>query len=1377
MKVRAFTALTLLICSLLHTHSQKMLDFDALSIDDGFSSSKAISMLQDRKGFIWIGTWNGLNKYDGYGCETYKPLHHTASTLSNKEITALFEDSEGNIWIGTSNGLNRLNPETEQLTSFPFPGRILAIYEDKSHTFWIGTSSDGLFRFNPSTDSREQYLHGNTVSHIHEDTKGEFWIATYNGLINLNRQTGTFSPYLPNPSNPGSSISHAVTTQIAETADGSLWIGTWGGGLNKMVRNADKSRVRFVHYLPAKREGAIASANAYKVLADEYGNVWVGHWNEGLSLLPPEEQNKEAAQAGFSNYANEITNPFSLSGNNITALLVDRSGMLWVGSSKINRAYILPTGLTRFNTQKMVDNHITQSVVRAIGGDLQHKLWIGTTEALELYKKSGNGYQFAKQISNLEYNYNGENFASASVLEVLDDRNGLWVGTDNAGLLLFSTQDALKNAKPSFKFWNDKTPERLPGNKIDIIVPSRTMPNTYWIGTMYSGMAKCVYANGKLHVTTIQAGESDMQLSDNSVRALVEDKQGIVWIATNRGLNRLDPTTGKISKFQYRQNDTTTINDNIINTLLLDNDNTLWIGTSAGLNKKVEKTDDKENPEIWFKNYPSNKHISNELITNLLLDENGKVWIGLYSGMVRFDTKSETVEAEYFTKDYQRLGYERNTAYIDGEGSMFLGGTNGFLSFHPNKLVSKAPSPKVVVTDLMIYNERVTFQTLSGNAQVLSKPMPFTSDITLAYRDNVFTLEFSAMDYKAPKRNEYAYYLEGFDRQWNEVGNRNTATYTGIPPGNYVFKVKACNSDKVWSDEVTELKITILPPWWKTWYAYLLYAITMLGLLYLFKQYAVQQLKQRNALSMQRLNYEKEHELNEMKSQFFTNITHEFRTPLSLILGPTNELLARKDMPPVVTKQALLIQKSAQRLLRLVNQLMEFRRVEKENLQLFLQLADVVQLVEDAYNSFMPMAEKRGIRFEFVKKQQKIMAQIDVDKFDKIMFNLLSNAFKFTDDGGSISIRVDLVDNDPERFFVEVEDTGIGIPADKKELVFSRFYQINQKKSQSTGGIGLYLSKAFVQQHNGNIELDSEHGHGSVFRVVLPLANVQQAGSNTAVEADAPQREKDEVASFDEANEDEEQTSSNLPVLLVVEDDHDMNDFIATGLESEFTVVSCFNGKEGLEQAKKLLPDLILSDVMMPELNGFELCKQLRKDINTSHIPLMFLTAKNMKDDELKGLRLGAVDYITKPFDLTTLRLKLTNVLQTTKSLQEKLRTNMLLEPEEIELTSLDEEFLKDVVEAVNKHLDNPEFDVELLSKEVRLSPNQVYRKIKSLTGQTAKEFIRSQRLKTAASMLLQKKRSISEIIYMVGFSSPSYFARCFKEHFGCTPSEYIERN
>lgn len=1358
-----------LVCCLVSASSQKMLDFDALSIEDGFTSSKAISMLQDRKGYIWIGTWNGLNRYDGYHCEVFKPLHHNTASLTNKEITTLTEDHEGNIWIGTSNGLNCLDPETGTLTTFSFTNRVLVVKEDSFHHIWVGLYGDGLYKIDPKKGTQELVMGHTTVSDVHEDRQGEFWVATYYGLVNLNRQTGSFSRYLRDRNNPQESISNEQITQLAETADGTLWAGTWGGGVNKVVKSNDKSQVKFLAY----RAGDPAMGNAYRLAADNYGNLWIGNWNGGVSLLSVEQQSKHPSVAKFQDYVHEPGNPYSLSGNNITALMVDRSGILWVGSSKIDRANILSTGMTRYLTKNFEPNSSTPTQVRSFGGDGNRFLWVGTSEMLKLYENKEGQYELVRNFDPMVYFHNGQRYVSSGILAILNHHTGLWVGTENGGLLLYNSEEAIRSGNARYRFFNNQTPQKLPGDKVQCIIASAKNSNVLYIGTMYSGFAKCVINNGIPTFTAVTEGDSEKDLMDNSVRAIAEDQSGMVWIATNRGLNRYNPQTGEVGKFQYNPSDANSINDNIINVMSRDSKGRLWIGTSSGLNKLEEVAGAGNQTSIRFKNYPSFNHLNNELITNIVEDKDGFLWIGLYLGLVKFDPEKEEVVAEYFVKDFQRLVNERNTAFTDSDGNVLIGGMTGFLTFKPNELTIESVPPKPIITDFLIYNKRVVPDPASSAIDGLQKEVSYCNGITVSHSKNVFTLVFSAMDYKDPRKNQYAYMLEGFDKQWNEAGTRNSATYTSLPHGNYVFKVKASNGDGIWSAEPTMMNVTVLPPWWRTYPAYFLYALVMMGLLYIYRVYALRLLTQRNQLAMERLNYEKEHELNESKSQFFTNITHEFRTPLTLILGPTKELLELKDAPPLVSKQALLIQKNAQRLLRLVNQLMEFRKVEGEKVQLQLQTVDVSILIEEAFDSFSAMAQSRNMKFKLDKRVEGLKALIDADKFDKVVFNLLSNAFKFTADGGEITLRLDMLAKNNEFFCVEVQDNGIGIAADKKELVFNRFYQVNDLKNQSTGGIGLYLSKAFVEQHKGRIELESELGKGSLFRAVFPI-NGNEIGDEGADVHISPHFEEGQHHHEDEL---EGKDVDGLPVLLIVEDDSDMNSFIATGLESEFSVHCAFNGREGLELARKLAPDLIVSDVMMPELNGFELIKQLRKDINTSHIPLLFLTAKTMKEDEINGLKLGAVDYITKPFDLTALRFKLKNILKTKTNMQEKLRTTMLLEPEEIELNSLDEAFLKEAVDAVTKNLDNPMFDVELLSKEVGMSSNQVYRKIKSLTGQTAKEFIRSQRLKTAAAMLVQKKRSISEIIYMVGFSSPSYFARCFKEHFGCTPSEYIDQN
>jgi len=524
--------------------------------------------------------------------------------------------------------------------------------------------------------------------------------------------------------------------------------------------------------------------------------------------------------------------------------------------------------------------------------------------------------------------------------------------------------------------------------------------------------------------------------------------------------------------------------------------------------------------------------------------------------------------------------------------------------------------------------------------------------------------------------------------------------------------------------------------------------------------------------------------LNELKSFFFTDITHELKTPLTLILGPARELLSEKKLGTYATKQVELIKNSAYKLLRLVNQLMEFRKIEKGILdELYVQHCDLGKLLREIYGFFKPMADSRNINFSIKLEQEPAIAFVDVEKLEKVVFNLISNAFKYSQDKGMISVCAAIKTNEPgkETLTIKVKDSGIGIADEYKEKVFERFFQINQVRTQSTGGIGLFMAKVLVEQHGGSIKLNSEVGKGSCFTIHLPV-------DSSLIQTNIPEK-KDNLQAEDTLNEeslfeleselkdiDDLPVSDYKPCILIVEDDADLNDFLVSGLSKEFKVIGAFNGKEALEKVKNHDPDLILTDIMMPEMDGFEFCRITRKDINLSHIPFVFLTAKTMQEDEIRGLKLGAVDYIYKPFNLVSLKLKVHNILLSQKQIQKRIRTEQILQPESIELSSLDEGFLKDAIESVNKNLDNSNFDVEAFSSDLGVSPNQVYRKIKALTGQTAKEFIRNQRLKVAADLLLQRKRYISEIIYMVGFTSPSYFSRCFKEFYGCTPKEYIDR-
>ncbi|WP_291856494.1 two-component regulator propeller domain-containing protein [Marinilabilia sp.] len=1336
---------------------QKLYDFDALTIEDGFTSSRANVFMQDSHGYIWIGNWNGLNRYDGYEVKVYKPRFHDSTTISNREVVSLLESRNGNIWIGTSDGLNCLNPRNDQIRTFEFHNRILALHEDTEGHIWIGTIGDGLYRLNPETGFQEHFFAVGGIRDIYEDRHQNLWLASNFGLISFDPETGSYQRYVPGE-DPTDGPANSTINQIVKGKGDDLWVGTWGGGLSRVTLHDNRDSIKFVNY--KINNSSISSDVVFRLFYDDFQNLWIGTWNEGLCLLPPEEQEKSASEASFQVFKSNISNPYSISDNNITALFVDRSGLLWVGSTKIDRTCVVAKGMNRYNTCLITNGTVTRNTVRSFAGE-KNDLWVGTYRKLSLYNRDGTQLKESQKLMPIAYKYKGIDFRSYSVLALEKTKNGLWIGTDEAGLLFFRGARAY-DFVGDFQFFNTETELSLPGNKVNSIVQSSVNPQWVYVGTQQSGFAKLTMSPDYEVIETKKfvADNGAAALSDNNIRALLEDSAGRLWIGTQNGLNCYYPETDEIVSYFYDNSDETTINDNVINVLFEDGKNNLWVGTNSGLNKIIANHSAGE--KFSFKGFPSQDRIGNELVTNILADKKENLWVGFYRGMVVFDTETEQVDSVLLLSEYQRTIVEINSAYSASDGSFFLGGGNGIFAFHPDRLKIGSAPPVVEITDFLVFNERVNASAGTDGNQDLR----LDSALHISYKDDVCTFVFSAMDFKSPLKNTYSYMLEGFDKDWNQVGNRNTATYTNLPSGEYTFKVRAANSDGIRSRKATTIGLLVSTPWWKSSFAYAGYGLVLFGLLYFFKAYSIVEAKEKGEMLIEKVRYEKENELNVMKSQFFTNITHEFRTPLTLILGPAQELSNRHDLQGTVKNQITLIQRNAQRLLRLVNQLMEFSKIERETIDLILDECNVNKILNELYDSFSGLAASRSFDFKVQQPEEEIIANLDKDKFERIFFNLVSNAFKYSDDGGSVIVKTRIGETSKltKDLIVEVIDEGYGISSENQEKVFDRFYQVHDNPTQSTGGVGLYLTRIFVEQHGGYIELESEPEKGSCFRVVIPFQEAIPKQQNI---------QGKELKSPDSMVVPPLKTDK--PLVLVVEDDSELCDFLIGGLSADFEVKVAHNGLKGLEKIHEVFPDIIVSDIMMPGMDGFEMTKKLRKDVSISHIPVVFLTAKTMREDEISGLKLGAVDYIYKPFDMVALKLKIRNILETRRQMQESLRKTQLLQPKQIKLPSLDEKFLTTATKAVNKHLDNSSLDVDLLSREVGMSANQTYRKIKALTGQTAKEFIRNQRLKVAADLLLQKKKTISEIIYMVGFSSPSYFTRCFKDYFGSTPSDYIQ--
>ncbi|HDR68525.1 MAG TPA: ATPase, partial [Bacteroidaceae bacterium] len=592
-----------ILLSVADLFSQNILDFDNLSIDDGFSSSKANVIFQDSKGFMWIGTWNGLNKYDGYKCEILRPGYHDTTKISDREILALLEDHQGKIWIGTTSGLNCLNPMTNDLKRYEFQNRIISLFEDEHHLIWVGTWNGGLFRLDPATGETENYFGSEIISDICLDSKNNFWIATYYGLINFDRESTGYTRYLPDENHTGNSISHSVVTCIEESEDGTLWVGTWGGGLNKVLIHQNSDSLNFTHFRARDGENPLSSDVIYRLHYDKYSNLWIGTWDAGLNLLDPEQQKYAPEKTAFESFLSDLSDQYSVSGNNITALFVDRSGVLWVGSSKIDRANIIRKGITRFKTTGYSDGARSVSSVRSIASREDY-LWVGTTNELKLYQYRNNDYRLVRDMERIAYTYRGTRYISNSVLVILASQSGLWLGTDDAGLIFYPEPSSIELYHPGFIFFNTETEPGLPGNKVSQLVESKKYPGVIWIGTQQTGFAKFIFQDGEGEIEIFRAGNDNRSLSDDNIRAIVEDHDGLVWIGTQKGLNCFNPETGTFTKFFYSETDLNSINDNVINVIFEDASFNLWIGTNLGLNKKQVLQVPDDTGKVCFKGYP-----------------------------------------------------------------------------------------------------------------------------------------------------------------------------------------------------------------------------------------------------------------------------------------------------------------------------------------------------------------------------------------------------------------------------------------------------------------------------------------------------------------------------------------------------------------------------------------------------------------------------------------------------------------------------------------------------------------------------------------------------------------------------------------------------
>lgn len=1384
-----YVSLFLCIISFTGRGEEKSVTFDNISVEDGLSSYFVNCIMQDSRGFMWFGTKDGLNRYDGYNFVKYFYNSADSSSVSHNFINSICEDpSHKGLWIGTQMGLNFYSFQTESFTSFYHQDSnsnslsnniVTSLVAIKGGGVWVGTPK-GLDRLIPKMDissgtiiKREcQFIHYNkdsketvaltynNVSSLYSDRLGDLWIGYVNGGLDKLIYTDGRELIVKYPNYEGGEV-----TSITDDNSGNLWITNSGTGLVKF----DRDKERFYYF---NDSDVITSSQNWcnAVCKGSNGALWVGNYSSGLMEIknPGKVFNKDSFSSSVKYFHNDPDDLNTIIDNWIRCLYMDASGVLWAGTRR--NGIVKVSFLSNYFMYHCVDSsgRIIPDLreINSIIEDSKGILRVGTATGLISYDPK-------KQILRLLHSKRrGANIIPESVFCMCEDTFGaIWLGTFGDGLYRYDINSG------DFTQFSKNRGYRLQSDRIMSLT------------TLKSGDILLSYEDGGVDILEkgelIKSEPHIKQYLPNLLprhkkflsrrKNVFEDSRGNIWITTVLdGLYKYDPREKHLKHYEHKEGDVHTLSDNHIASICEDKNGVLWIATDKGLDAFDV------NKEI-FTNYYTNHGLPDNTVIGVLADKSGDVWALTRKWISRLDPVSGKIRNfNYYHRVVTGLFCPQRICETQ-DGKFFVGTQRkGFFSFCPDSIADFPYLPPVVITDMKISGTSATIGKRTEN-KVLLESINQTRSIILKHFQNNLTFEFSALSYLRQDENRYACKLEGAQDDWQFLGaNRRSINFFNLLPGKYILKVKASNYDGVWNENFTSVKIVVLPPWWRTLWAYSFYIIVFMGLLFAFYRYTSIWLELKNKLKFEQMEKLKIEELNKLKLRFFTNISHEFRTPLTLIVGPLKNLIARDKGDAYETKQYMLMHNNANRLLRLINQLMDFRKVENKEMKLKPEKEDIVAFTKRIVQLFEELANQKEIKLEFTSDLSSLDVCFDRDKIDKVLFNLLSNAIKYTPKSGSVSVLVESP-NVEEAVKITVEDSGVGISEKHLPHIFDRFYQVN---SDGMGtGIGLALVKSFVEMHQGTILAFSQDGAGTRFELTLPLvcelcsehsitvSSIKDRGSELSMDNGVETLEpvcddfkKDEPTSID---------LSKAPRILVVEDDSVLRGFICDCLASSFGLMEAGNGREALEIAIKQQPDLIISDVMMPEMDGLELCRQIKKDPRVSHIPMILLTALDTVEDEFAGYKSGAEEYIPKPFNPQLLVLRVKNLISLRNSLKERFPHEIQMEATELTISAQDEKLLEKVMRLVEENLMNSDFTVEQMGKEIGISRVHLYRKIKVLTNQTVTEFIRTIRLKRAAQLVLEKELTVSEVAYQVGFSSPAAFGRSFKKHFGVSPSEY----
>ena len=1306
-------------------------------VNDGLSSSNIIAITQDREGFLWIATEDGLNRFDGNSFTVYRNIPNDTSSLISNHVTKVWEDQKGRLWVATFSGLCLYNRTTDQFTQYDlssYQGKsdIIQCYdliEDQQGNIWVSISGSGVIQINPENNEIRSFNTLNSgicsdhINVIYGDRYGNIWLGSgREGLSIYNPANGTFRTCRYHPDDKHGISSNEISS-ICGDADGNVWVGTWVGGIN--IYSFSTQSFRLFEYKTSK---------ITCLKDDSRQNIWIGMMGKGFDIYSLTE--KKIIDPMIQSESVDLT-------SKVGTIYEDKQGNMWIGLYQ-KGIFMIPSG-KGFFTNYMFNPFskkatIGDGAVQPVLMDSSNELWLGV-DGKGIYRMDSDDHV----IAHYEYETDSKSVLFNNVVLNLfeDSQENIWLGTLFGGAIRYNR----KKNQFDKKLPVDVSPHGLLNVQINDIKEDRD--KKIWFATNGGGVN--IYdpiSETFEYIIRDESKNDPNQLIDNYCSAICIDHRNMYWIGTFRGLCVYDKTRNQFVHYSVKNKN---LPNDIISYLKEDSKHNMWVGTQNGL-----ACIDPSRTHIAM--YSISDGLLNSTIQGVEEDDEGNIWIVTNNGLSMFHAEEQTF-TNYTTSDGLYTNeFKKNAITKAPNGKFIIGSMRGFTSFHPSERKQILSEPlNLLFNNLYIFNELVDICTSSDG--VLQETINYVDHVTFTDKQNNFSIEFAAIEFSSPERVTYEVMMEGFDQHWRIVKNR-MATYTNLSPGTYTLHVRAWTNNKEKALE-RSLVIKVLPPFWETTGAkigYLLLCLTIIYLIYRFIH--------------ERVVIKRQEQLMQTKLQFFTDVSHEIRTPLTLILSPLSKLIS-KNKDVTLTSTYNLMYKNGVRLQQLVNQVMDLRAVEFGKKKLYVEETNITVFVRELKNSFNNLAEEQNLSYTFSSAPEEIKGYIDTDIISKVLFNLISNAFKYTDKG---AIVVSL-QTDKEQLIMAVSDSGKGISPEQRELIFERFYMIRPPSSErrKSSGIGLHLTGKLVKLHHGTIQVESEEGQGSCFTVAIPFLKEDYAKEefveNKSTFTDATALMQAENIGVKNENKPTKHKHS----ILIVEDNRDIKDLIVSEFKDRYQMLEASDGKEGLRIAIEKSPSLIISDVVMPEMDGIELCHKIRHNEQIRHTPFIMLTARNSVKQQIEGLEHGADAYITKPFNLDYLQAQIERLIAGKENLRKQMTPLEHIESSHpAHAVSHDDKFLKKLSDIINDHLEDTELSVDILCREIGLSRTHLNRKMRDLIGESPASYIRQLRLHKSTLLLKGRSLSVSEIAFKVGFSSPSYFSQAFRDYYGLTPKEFI---